>query len=115
MYLGLENCERWSAPPRTFGFTVRVKTMSCFRDRAFMSEKSEKPRKGAVKSSHPVSSRDADEAPPPPYPAPSFSGAHKLTEDPLQLLAHYNTVVVVDDSGSMDTEGRWDEVRARVV
>ncbi|GJE90432.1 von Willebrand factor type A domain-containing protein [Phanerochaete sordida] len=92
-------------------FIARGKVMWCTRDKAFVSEKPAKARRNSVRVPRPVSSRDADVAPPPPYPAPSFSGAHKLAEDPLQLLAHYNTVVVVDDSGSMDTDGRWEEAK----
>ncbi|GJE90445.1 von willebrand factor type A domain-containing protein [Phanerochaete sordida] len=47
---------------------------------------------------------------PPAYAAPSFSATHQLSEDPLHLLARYNTVVVLDDSYSMNG-ARWDEAK----
>lgn len=44
--------------------------------------------------------QSAEDAPPP-YVPPTFSAAHQLSEDPLDVLRRYNTVVVLDDSGSM--------------
>lgn len=53
--------------------------------------------------------RSVDDTPPP-YSRPSFSAEHQLAEDPLHLLAKYNTIVVLDDSGSMAGK-LWEEVR----
>lgn len=50
---------------------------------------------------------------PPPYETPTFSAAHKLSEDPLEVLRRYNTVVVLDDSGSMQG-ALWTQVRQRL-
>ncbi|WAR63300.1 hypothetical protein PtB15_18B383 [Puccinia triticina] len=48
----------------------------------------------------------------PPAPAPTVPLA--AGEDPLAILARYDTVLLIDDSASMSLQGRWSEAAAAV-
>jgi len=48
--------------------------------------------------------------PPPPYALPPDFVEAGIQEDELQILSDYDTVIIVDDSGSMDP--LWTQVRS---
>jgi len=58
------------------------------------------------------STRDQDDTsdPPPPYTLPEEFIQAGIVEDDLAILRDYDTVIIVDDSGSMDP--LWHQVRS---
>jgi len=60
------------------------------------------------------STRDQDpedtDDPPPPYTLPEEFIQAGIVEDDLEILRDYDTVIIVDDSGSMDP--LWSQVRS---
>ena len=60
------------------------------------------------------STRDQDPEdisdPPPPYTLPEEFIQAGIVEDDLEILRDYDTVIIVDDSGSMDP--LWNQVRS---
>jgi hypothetical protein len=53
--------------------------------------------------------REITEEPPPPYALPQDFVQAGIAEDDLEILKDYDTVIIVDDSGSMDP--LWNQVK----